>query len=160
MTTPRTRSRLVVLLALGATLTATFAAPSVEARPNVSQRRPSDAELADKVLRLVNRSRGIRGLPRLEVSVRLSRAAHAHARRMASRNELTHTPNLAELISAVGGTAFGENIGKGRGLRGIRNAWLRGRSTRRILLDPRFRHVGLGVVHVDGLYWVTLQVFN
>jgi hypothetical protein len=26
--------------------------------------------------------------------------------------------------------------------------------------DPRFHHVGLGVVHADGFYWVTLQVFD
>ena len=55
---------------------------------------------------------------------------------------------------------FGEDVGKGRGLRGIRDAWLRRADTRRILLDPRFHHVGLGVVHVDGFYWVTLQAFD
>lgn len=160
MTTPRTRSRLVVLLMLGTTLAAMFAVPSVHARPHVAHRQPSDHELRDKMLGLVNRSRTSRGFPRLELNVRLSREAYDHARHMARTNELTHTPNLADLISDIGGTVFGENLGKGRGLRGIRDAWLRLASTRRILLDPRFHHVGLGVVHVDGFYWVTLQVFN
>jgi len=52
------------------------------------------------------------------------------------------------------------DLGKGRALEGIRNAWIRRADTRRILLDPRFLHVGLGVVHVDGFFWVTLQAFD
>jgi uncharacterized protein YkwD len=160
MATPRTRSRLVVLLMLSATLSATFAAPTVHARPNIVHREPSDRDMRDRMLGLVNRSRASRGLPRLELNLRLSREALAQARRMARTGQLTHTPNLADLISDVGGTVFGENLGKGRGLRGIRHAWLRQASTNRILLDPRFHHAGLGVVHVDGFYWVTLQVFD
>lgn len=160
MTTPRTRSRLVVLLMLGATLAATSAVPSAHARPHVAAHQPSDDELRDRMLGLVNRSRTSRGLPRLELNPRLSREAYDHARYMARTNELSHTPNLSDLISEVGGTSFGEDLGTGRGLRGIRDAWLRRDSTRRILLDPRFRHVGLGVVHVGGFYWVTLQVFD
>lgn len=160
MTTPWTCSRLVVLMMLGTTLAGTFAVPSVHARPHVAHRQPSGDELRDKMLGLVDRSRASRGLPRLENNVRLSREASDHARHMARTNELTHTPNLADLISDVGGTIYGENLGKGRGLHGIRDAWLRLESTRRILLDPRFHHVGVGVVHVDGYYWVTLQVFD
>jgi uncharacterized protein YkwD len=160
MTTSRTRSRLVVLLMLGMTLAATSAVPSVHARPHTAHRQPSDNELRDKMLRLVDRSRVNRGLPRLKLNVRLSREAYDHARHMAREGELTHTPNLADLISDVGGTVYGENLGKGRGLRGIRDAWLRSEITSRILLDARFHHVGLGVVHVDGFYWVTLQVFD
>jgi uncharacterized protein YkwD len=160
MTTSRTRSRLVVLLILGTILAATFAVPSVQARPHVAHRQPSDRELRDKMLRLVDRSRANRGLPRLELNARLSREALEHAQHMARTNRLTHTPNLPDLISDVGGTVFGENLGKGRSLRGIRDAWLRNNATRRILLDPRFHHVGLGVVHVDGFFWVTLQVFD
>ena len=160
MTTPPPRSRLVVLLMLGTIVAATFAMPSVHARPHVAHRQPSDHELRDKILGLVDRSRASRGLPGLELNARLSREAFHHARRMAHSNHLTHTPNLSDLISDVGGTVFGENLGKGRSLRGIRDAWLRTDPTRSILLDPRFHHVGLGVVHVDGFFWVTLQVFD
>jgi len=160
MTTPRTRSRLVVLLVLGTTLATTFAVPSVHARPDVAHRRPTGDQLRDKMLGLVNRSRASRGLPILRINLRLSREASSHTRQMARSEELSHTPNLADLITDLGGTVFGENLGRGRGLHGIRDAWLRSNSTRRILLDPRFHHVGLGVVHVNGLFWVTLQVFD
>jgi hypothetical protein len=37
---------------------------------------------------------------------------------------------------------------------------MRRADTRRIMLDPRFDRVGLGVVHAGGFFWVTLQVFN
>ena len=79
---------------------------------------------------------------------------------MARKGVISHTPNLADLVRSVGGSVFGEDLGKGRGLRGIRDAWMRRADTRRIMLDPRFGHVGLGVVHADGFYWVTLQVFD
>ena len=91
---------------------------------------------------------------------RLSREALRHSRQMARSGAITHTPNLADLVRSVGGSVFGEDLGKGRGLRGIRDAWIRRADTRRIMLDPRFDHVGLGVVHADGFYWVTLQVFD
>jgi uncharacterized protein YkwD len=79
---------------------------------------------------------------------------------MARTGNISHTANLADLVDGVGGSVFGEDLGKGRGLQGIRDAWLRREDTRRIMLDPRFRRVGLGVVHVDGYYWVTFQAFD
>lgn len=79
---------------------------------------------------------------------------------MARAGAISHTSNLGDLIRGVGGTVYGEDVGKGRGIVGIRDAWLRGPDTRPILLDARFHRVGLGVIHVGGFYWVTLQAFN
>ena len=112
------------------------------------------------MLALVNRSRASHGLPLLRMNKRLSREALHHSRQMARKGAITHTPNLADLVRSVGGSVFGEDLGKGRGVRGIRDAWMQRADTRRIMLDPRFGHVGLGVVHADGFYWVTLQVFD
>ena len=112
------------------------------------------------MLNLVNRSREIRGLPELRMNARLGEEALRHSKRMARTGTISHTPNLADVIRGVGGSVYGEDIGKGRGLQGIRDAWLRELDTRRIMLDPRFRHAGLGVVHIDGYYWITLQAFN
>jgi uncharacterized protein YkwD len=112
------------------------------------------------MLDLVNRSRHSRGLPRLHLNLRLSREALKHSRHMARSGAISHTPNLAALIRSVGGTVFGEDVGKGRAIVGIRDAWLRLPDTRSILLDPRFHRVGLGVIHIGGYYWVTLQAFD
>jgi uncharacterized protein YkwD len=122
--------------------------------------RPTAEVLVQRMLNMVNRSRETRGLPELRINERLCREALHHSKRMARAGAISHTPNLAELIRGVGGSVFGEDLGKGRGLQGIRDAWLRRADTRRIMLDPRFRRVGLGVVHVDGFFWVTLQVFD
>jgi uncharacterized protein YkwD len=159
MTAPRTRSYVAASLVLFALLSVTLVAPAADAGPRRTSRPTSD-ELGQRMLALVNRSRALRGLTTLHFNRRMSREALRHSRQMARRGVITHTPNLADLVRSVGGSVFGEDLGNGRGLRGIRNAWMRRADTRRIMLDPRFAHVGLGVVHVDGFFWVTLQVFN
>lgn len=159
MTTPRTRSTVAASLVLFALLSVTLVAPTADAGPRRGQQPTSD-ELRQRMLALVNRSRGSHGLPLLHINKRLSREALRHSRQMARTGVITHTPNLAALVRSVGGSVFGEDLGKGRGLRGIRDAWMRRADTRRIMLDARFFHVGLGVVHADGYYWVTLQVFD
>ena len=121
---------------------------------------PQAFERLALALELVNRSRATHGLPLLRINLRLSREALHHSQQMARKGVITHTPNLADLVRSVGGSAFGEDLGKGRGLRGIRDAWMQRADTRQIMLDARFDHVGLGVVHADGFYWVTLQVFD
>jgi len=159
MTTPRTRSRLAASLVLFTLLSVAVVAPSVHAGPRRGSQPTSD-ELGERMLALVNRSRAANGLPTLRLNVRLTREALRHSTRMAHDGAISHTPNLADLVRNVGGSVFGEDLGKGRGLLGIRDAWMRRADTRRIMLDPRFHHVGLGVVHADGFYWVTLQVFD
>ncbi len=113
-----------------------------------------------QILVLVNRSRQLRGLAPLHLNGRLSREALGHSRKMSRAGAISHTPHLASIIRSVGGTVFGEDVGKGRALHGIRDAWLRRNDTRRILLDGRFDRVGIGVIHVDGFFWVTLQAFD
>ena len=159
MTSPRTRSRVAASMVLLTLIGAAFVAPSVHASAR-STPRPTADELARRMLNLVNRSREVRGLPELRINARLSREAMRHSKRMGSAGTISHTPNLADLVRGVGGSVFGEDLGKGRGLQGIRDAWLGRAETRRIVLDPRFHHVGLGVVHVDGYYWVTFQAFD
>ena len=168
MPTPRART-LVVSLTVSMTLASVFALSSAQARS-----RPEDVgsahvtthasrgadELRTRMLALVNRSRHLRGLPALRINERLSREALAHSRKMSRDGSISHTPNLVAVIGDVGGTVFGEDVAKGRSLRGIRDARLRRSETRRILLDGRFHRVGLGVVHADGFFWVTLQAFD
>jgi uncharacterized protein YkwD len=145
-----------MLLAL---ISAAFVAPPANAvSRKTAPTTPND--LAKRVLNLVNRSREIRGLPQLRTNRHLSSEALRHSRSMARSGTISHTSNLAGLVSGVGGTVFGEDLGRGRGIQGIRDAWIRRADTRQILLDPRFHHVGIGVVHIDGFYWVTLQAFD
>ena len=159
MTSPRTGSRFATMLVLLTLIGSASVAPSAYAGSRTAS-RPTVNDLAQRMLNLVNRSRELRGLPALRMNAHLCAEALRHSKRMARTGTMSHTSNLADLIRGVGGSVFGEDLGKGRGIKGIRDAWLRRADTRRIMLDPRFRHVGLGVVHVDGFYWVTLQVFD
>lgn len=167
MTAPRIRS-LVVSLTVSATLASIVMFTPAYARPRVDPSRASHVaahhrgSMADRdaMLSLVNRSRHLRGLPALRINERVSREALAHSRSMSRSGTISHTPGLAAIIVRAGGTVYGEDVGEGRALRGIRDAWLGRADTRRILLDSRFHHVGLGVVHGDGFFWVTLQAFN
>jgi uncharacterized protein YkwD len=158
MTTPRTRSCFAASLVLLALMGATFVAPSADAVVRTAP--PTTDELARHMLSLVNRSRETRGLAHLHMNDRLSPEALRHSKQMGRTGTMEHTSNLADLVRGVGGSVFGEDLGRGRGLQGIRDAWLRRSETRRILLDTRFHHVGIGVVHIDGFYWVTLQAFD
>ena len=168
MTTPRARA-LVVSLMVSISLASLCTLSSAQAGPRAKGVHPGHLafrgsgetdELRTKMLALVNRSREPRGLPALRIDDRLSREALAHSRKMSQAGVISHTSNLVEIISGVGGTVFGENVARGRGLQGIRDAWLGGSETRAILLDRRFHHVGLGVIHAGGYYWVTLQAFD
>lgn len=159
MATPRTRSHVVASLLILALMGAAFVAPSAQADARRDP-RPTADELAKHMLNLVNRSREIRGLPALRLNAHLCPEALRHSARMAKAGAISHTSNLADLVRGVGGSVFGEDLAKGRGLQGIRDAWLRRTDTRLIMLDPRFHHVGLGVIHVDGFYWVTFQAFD
>lgn len=159
MTTARTMSRSAASVLSLSLVAAMFVAPSAHAGARMAQ-RPGADDLAQEMLRLVNRSREVRGLPELRMNGRLCKEALRHSRSMARIGAISHTSNLADLVHGVGGSVFGEDLGKGRGLQGIRDAWLRGAETNRIMLDPRFHHVGLGVVHVGGFYWVTFQAFD
>ncbi len=159
MTTSRTRSRLATSLVIFALVGAAFVEPSAQAGARRSP-GPTANELEQRMLNLVNRSRAVRGLPELHLNARLWHEALRHSKRMARERAISHTPNLADLVRGVGGSVFGEDVGKGRGLKGIRDAWLRRATTRQIMLDPRFHHVGLGVIHDGGFYWVTLQAFD
>jgi len=159
MVSPRTRSRLAASMVLLTLVGVAFIAPAAEAV--TSRDAPAHGpDLAQRMLKMVNRSRGSRGLAPLRMNAHLSKEAFRHSKHMARVGAISHTPNLADLVRGVGGSVFGEDLGKGRGMQGIRDAWLRRADTRRIMLDPRFHRVGLGVVHVDGFFWVTLQAFD
>jgi uncharacterized protein YkwD len=157
MIAPRIRS--LVVGAVVSTMAAAFVAPSAQANPRHAY-RPASAELRARMLGFANHARTVHDLTRLRLNMPLSNEALRHSRRMAHDEQLSHTGNLADLVRNQGGSVFGENIARGRGLRGILDAWLRRAETQRILLDPRFLRVGLGVVHVDGFYWVTFQAFD
>lgn len=109
---------------------------------------------------LINRARARRGLPRLRINPKLSRAARRHTRDMVRRNYFSHySPRGGDIVARTRRTGYlsghfswivGENIAWGSGSRAtprsVVHAWLRSPGHRRNILNPRYRELGIGVV--------------
>lgn len=120
-------------------------------------------------LDLVNRARQDEGLEsQLVYDASLSEVARAHSRAMRDQGFFAHTDPQGHGFSyrlQQGGVVYtvaGENLAMvtnspdpaGTAHRGF----LDNPVHRSNLLDPRFTHGGVGVVHRDGTYWIT-QLF-
>ena len=112
-----------------------------------------------QVLRLINAARAHHGAPPLRADRRLARAAAAHSRDMVAHRYFAHRSRTGEAPSRrIAHTGWmhgrrcwhlGENLAWGT-LRRARPAavvaaWLRSPSHRRIMLDGRYRVVGIGI---------------
>ena len=116
--------------------------------------------LARAAVCLINNRRVARGLPRLRINDRLSRAAKWHTHDMVRRSYFGHVSRrgrdvVDRLYGAryLGGRfswAVGENLAWGSGALGtprkIVQAWMKSPGHRRIMLDRRFREIGIGVI--------------
>jgi uncharacterized protein YkwD len=116
--------------------------------------------LARAAVCLINNRRVARGLPRLRINDRLSRAAKWHTHDMVRRSYFGHVSRrgrdvVDRLYGAryLGGRfswAVGENLAWGSGSLGtprkIVQAWMKSPGHRRNMLDRRFREIGIGVI--------------
>jgi uncharacterized protein YkwD len=104
----------------------------------------------------INHAREVHGLPPLQTSPDLVRAARTHSGQMAGQRTLFHTPSFSG-ICCWG--AVGENIGMGYTVRSLHQAFMHSPPHRANILDPRMREVGVGFVSAGGRLWVT-EVFR
>lgn len=90
----------------------------------------------------------MRGLPALEASPKLDRAAQAWNQWMVATGDFTHGSGFAARLSAAGYAwqTAGENIATGFATpRSVVEAWMASADHCRNILDPSFRDVGTGV---------------
>jgi uncharacterized protein YkwD len=162
-------------IAVLATLAATLLAPAAQAdaaRRNPVARAAAACANADlrptrenvrqvraAVLCLHNELREAQGLPRLRDNVKLRRAARSHAEDMVASRFFAHTTpggvsmtdriRRAGYMRSAGYWSIGENLAWGTGSfgtpRGAVQAWMNSTGHRANLLNPRFRHAGVGV---------------
>jgi uncharacterized protein YkwD len=139
----------------------TSAAPAA-VPPVVSVLAPRPTYYATDVQYLVNAYRRRAGVPAVSLSWQLNSAAVAHAKDMASRRFMSHTgsdgSNAGTRISRTGYRwwIWGENVAAGQVTSSqVVWAWLNSPSHKAIMLDRRYRHMGLGrAVASDGTpYW-------
>lgn len=143
-------ARLVALLLVALTASVVAAVPATAAAALSAEEQ--------QFLSQVNGHRANVGLAPLRITADLTDAARAQSQRMASQNELFHTPDLG---SAVGGwLRLGENVGYGGSVAVIDDALINSPGHRANILGSAFTQIGLGVVKAStGRVWVT-QIFR
>lgn len=102
-----------------------------------------------KLLRMLNRSRERRELRPLRLDRSLSREAKRHSRQMVRKDRIFHPPDLRAILSGYDYELGGAAVGCAGTLRRLHRAWLRSKTHRAILLHPKFRAVGIGVIRSD-----------
>jgi len=139
----------------------TSAAPAT-VPPVVSVLAPRPAYYATDVQNFVNAYRRRAGVPPVSLSWQLNYAAVAHSKDMASRRYMSHVgsdgSNAGTRISRTGYRwwIWGENVAAGQVTASqVVWAWLHSPRHKAIMLDRRYRHMGLGrAVARDGTaYW-------
>ena len=146
----------VLLLAAPALAGTTQPAGVSAARAGLSW-RPA---LGGAILSRLNAVRAARGLGRLRLSSELAAAARLHSRQMATTGRFQHESSdgspfwrrVERYYASAGFRTW--NVGEtllwwspGTTAANVVAAWLASPEHRRILLDPRWRQVGVGVVH-------------
>jgi uncharacterized protein YkwD len=112
----------------------------------------SEREAEEILLRLVNRDREKAGVEPLYEDTRLSNLARAHSMDMRDQRYFAHvSPTSGRLSeraekSEIAFRRIGENIAIGSNVYEAQEALMRSPGHRMNLLDPKFTHVGLGVV--------------
>ena len=136
----------IALTLIAATALVAVLAPAALAGPRIS--RPERA-----LVGALNDARAQRGLPQLRASPSLSRAADAHTRDMLARDFFDHpssdgTSFDARIRRYSDASLLGETLAmtsrRGGGAGAIVRMWLNSPPHRVIMLDPRFRMVGVG----------------
>jgi len=132
------------------------ACDSANAKPSEASNR----QLVRGTLCLLNRERARRGLRRLSLNRRLSRAAENHSRAMVRNNFFSHDSlsgaDFIDRIRNVGylnrasAWAVAENLAWGSGSRAVPAAivrsWMQSPGHKSNILTGRYREIGIGVV--------------
>jgi len=124
--------------------------PAAAAAPPAGASGP-EGPFARAMLRELNRMRAAHRLPPLREDARMDRTAAGHSRDMARHGYFAHGAWPSRVKAAAGGArSIGETIGwrvqggPASEARAMVQEWLGSPPHRRVLLDGRFRRVGVG----------------
>jgi uncharacterized protein YkwD len=100
-----------------------------------------------RLLKLINNARERHDLRVLRFDRSLSRDAMRHTYRMVKANDVYDPPNLETFLSDEPWERIGASVsGCAGSVWGVHRAWMRHAAHREIMLDPRLRRVGIGVI--------------
>lgn len=133
----RRRARLFSLAILSTAILWTALAPD------------ASAGYRGRLLRMVNATRDNHDLHTLRIDTSLSGKAMHHTRRMIDADAIYDPTNLSQIMSGEPWTSVAASVvGCARGLRGLHRAFMHHAEHREILLDPKLRRIGIGLVKV------------
>jgi uncharacterized protein YkwD len=121
-----------------------------------------------RLLELVNATRERHDLRPLRFAPSLLDDARQHTRKMIRRGRIFDPRDLEKILSRVSWDDLGAaTTGCANALRVLRRGWMRSDVHRGILLHPKLRRVGIGVIRVDvhnrcgpGSLWATAMYYG
>lgn len=144
------------------------AAASVEAPAPVQAPSVDNNSKEQQMINLINQARSNAGLPALQVSSDLTKAARAKSKDMVDKNYFSHTsPTYGSLTSmlqhfGISYSAAGENLAMNTNgsVNAAHESLMNSPGHRSNILEPRFSYVGVGIqVRSDGSHYFT-QLFT
>ncbi len=105
----------------------------------------------------VNRAREANHVGKLKLDPELSRVAAKHTKEMTSSAGLVHTDPEVLGRRVTKWVVLGENIGAGRGVSSLHEAFMKSNDHRREILLASYAYIGVGTRQgSDGRLWVTV----
>jgi len=121
----------------------------------------NDATAESQLVQLINLARGQHGLPLLQEDARLQAAARRHTQLMVVQRTLSHQlPDesvLAKRLALNGAYSYaaGETAAYNHTADAAQESFMHSPPHRKIILDPQYDAVGVGIIVRDGMVWVT-----
>lgn len=112
------------------------------------------ADAESTIARAVNGARVTQSLQGLTVAPDLRSRSRRHSAQMSARGALFHTPSLIRSVPRW--RVLGENVGMASSADDAFTYFMGSDSHRRLILDPAFRAVGVGVAERDGTLFITI----
>jgi cysteine-rich secretory family protein len=109
-----------------------------------------------KFSRKINKARRGSNMRKLSLDPELSKVARKHAKEMARRNLLHHTPQSKLARRVTRWSYLGENVGMGGAVGSLHRAFMNSAPHRHNILRSAYKHSGVGVVKKRGRMWVTV----
>jgi uncharacterized protein YkwD len=122
------------------------------ARASCWNYKASERRLAGRI----NKARGNRGLPKLQLDRQLSRVSRKHSWEMAKRRKIYHTPSSTLGSRVTRWVSLGENVARTRSVRRAFRAMMRSSYHRANILDSSWVHFGVGTVRKRRYLWSTV----
>ena len=104
----------------------------------------------------VNKARSRRDLGTVALDKELSLVAEAHSKAMRRKNSLEHSREEWMRQRVTRWEIIGENVGRGRSVDSLHEAFMASEGHREIVVDEEYRNLGVGIAPDGDYIWITV----